>query len=155
MSSNSNGYKEISNVPVSQICATAQAQLGDRIIRGGVEYVYVYNAGNSQISKTFGAVCSGVSGYSVTVSSTAGDVAAGYAANATFATADYGWLAVRGFVNIEATANTGLTAGDSVILGVDGVSTAYDAASTSPINGKMQFTTASGGSGVALVNCFL
>lgn len=155
MSSNSYGYKEINNVPVSNVCATAKTTLGDRTIFKGNEYVYVYNGGNSQISPTFGAVVSAASGYTVTVSSTAGDVCAGYVVNATLTTGDYGWLLIRGFATVEATANTALAADVNVILGVDGVSTAYDAASLSPVHGKMQFATASGGSAMAHVNCFL
>jgi len=92
MSSNSNGYRAISDIGPSNVCSTAKAQLGDRLFQGGNEYVYLYNSSNSQISQGLGVILTATSGYSVTASSITGvDNCAGYNANATAATADYFW----------------------------------------------------------------
>ena len=158
MASTSQGYRSISDIGVSHVCATAKAQLGDRQFHLGNEYVYVYNAGNSAISPGFGLTCSAVTGYSVTISSTSGvDLCAGYVKNATAATADYFWALVAGFATVEADADTGLAAADQVVLGADGVSTRVTGATgyKAAPHGRMMTATASAGSSIALVRCFL
>lgn len=160
MSSQSFGYKQTNDTPVSQVCATALSVLGDRIHWKGDEYVYVYNDGNSEISPGFGVVLSAVSGYSVTVSSvTEINECAGVVKNATFTTADYGWVVVNGFVAVEAPAGDSLAVGDRIVMGTDGVSapvtTATALVAQQRIHGYMLDGTASAGSALAHVKCFL
>ena len=98
---------------VSAVTATNTVDLGTRAVDGGNEYVYVYNAGNSQISKGFAAVLSATTGYSVTVSSTTQvDIALGMVKNATLTTGTYGWLMIKGFATFCAGANDSFAAGN-------------------------------------------
>ncbi len=107
---------------VSMVTATLGAndpEVGTVVREGDEEYIFVYNDGNSQISKGFGAVCTAVTGYSVTVSSiTHTDYPIGVCKHATLTTNTYGWLLRKGFG--QAHANSALVAGDLVCLGVDG-----------------------------------
>ena len=95
--------------PISMVTATLGAndpEPGYRATVGDEDYVFVYNAGNSQISPTYGAVLSAVSGYSVTVSSvTSVDFLIGVCKHATLTTATYGWLMTRGFCQVELSTN--------------------------------------------------
>lgn len=113
---------------VSAVTLTPSIQLGTRRSDSGIDYIYVYNNGNSQISQgLMGNIqaASMNSGYSVTVSNAAsqvgGPLVVGVAHNATFPTAAYGWLATRGVVygapdasQVSANSNVELT------VGVDG-----------------------------------
>lgn len=107
---------------VSQVTATNSVELGAEVLVGTDAYVYVYNAGNSQISKGKGVTVSAVSGYSVSVSSVSGDLLIGVCKHSTIATGYYGWVVKRGFVDgvTNAMASTAIVAGDVVQLGVDG-----------------------------------
>jgi len=159
MSSNSYGYQSISPIGVSHVCATAKAQLGDRKWVKGNEYVYVYNAGGEEIYPGYGVCYSAVSGYSVTVSSvTEVNECAGVVANVTFATADYGWILVNGFVKVEAPASDILAVGDRIQMGTDGVhapvTTATALVAVNRIHGYMLDATASAGSALAHVKCY-
>lgn len=160
MSSNSYGKRSISNIGPSHICATARAELGDRIEWKGDEYVYVQNVGNSEISPGFGVVLSAVSGYSVTISSvTEINECAGVVKNATFATADFGWILVNGFVAVEANTTDSLAVGDRIVMGTDGVHSAVTTATAlvavQRIHGYMLDGTATAGSALAHVKCYL
>lgn len=110
-------------------------------------YVYVYNAGNSQISQGQGAVLSGTSGYSVTVSSTTSiDYMMGICRNATMATAAYGWLMYRGFSGFSAGANDSFSTGDVLAVAVGGNFSNKSSATgfTGTVVGKAVFSVASG-----------
>jgi hypothetical protein len=130
---------------------------GYRMTDGDEDYVFVYNAGNSQISPTYGAVMSGVSGYSVTVSSISGvDFLAGVCKHATLTTATYGWLCTRGFVEVEMEADNSAAAGQILALAADG-EFALKSNSTgfpTPAVGKTMEAIASAGSGTAWINVF-
>lgn len=122
---------------------------------GDEEYVFVYNAGNSQINPTYGAVLSAVTGYSVTVSSTTSvDFLAGVCKNSTIATGEYGWLMTKGFSVIEMEADNSCAAGQLIALAEDGEfalksnSTGYP----TPAVGKAMEAIASGGSGSAYIS---
>lgn len=125
----------------------------------GNQYVYVYNAGNSQISQGLAAVISGLSGYSVTVSSVAGTdgFPVGIAKNATLTTATYGWLMYRGFSGFTAQASDSFATGDAICLGTDGKmamhsnATAFSAAITI---GKCILSTASGTSNAGTIAAY-
>jgi len=113
----------------------------------GNQYVYVYNAGNSQISQGMGAVLSGVSGYSVTVSSITGsDMMIGIAKNATLTTGTYGWLMYQGFSGFVAGANDSFSTGNIIAGGVDGTFSNKSSATgfTGPVYGKAIFSVSSG-----------
>jgi hypothetical protein len=106
---------------VSNVTAANSVELGTRVTVNGNDYIYVYNAGNSQISKGYGAVLSGTTGYSVTVSAiTMVDFAVGICRNATLTTGTYGWLMTRGFSTFVAGANDSFAAGNPIALAVDG-----------------------------------
>ncbi len=109
---------------VSMVTATLgvnDPELGTRVCEGGNEYTLVYNGGTSQVSVGRGAVVSGVSGYTVTVSSVVTtDSLFGVCKHATLTTGTYGWLVTRGFAPVMASAAVSIVVGDAVILGVDG-----------------------------------
>lgn len=107
---------------VTATLGVSDPELGTVARVGNNDYIFVYNAGNSQISTGFAATVSGVSGYSVTVSSVAalGDIPVGLCVHNTMATATYGWLLKRGFCQFAATANSGTVIGQQLVLGDDG-----------------------------------
>lgn len=141
---------------VSQVTATLgpnDPQVGQTAREGNAEYIFVYNAGNSQISPGYGAVCSGVSGYSVTVSSVAAnnDVPIGVCVHATLTTATYGFLLKKGFCTFVAAANSGAVAGLPLIMGDDGTWATKSISTGAAGNtyGKVMVATASAGVGSA------
>ena len=130
---------------------------GYRMTDGDEDYVFVYNAGNSQISPSYGAVLSGVSGYSVTVSSTTSvDLLVGVCKHATLTTGTYGWLVTRGFTQVEMEADNSAAAGQLLALAADGEfalksnSTGYP----TPAVGKAMEAMASAASGTAFINVY-
>ncbi len=157
MSSQSYGYRNISNIGPSHVCATAKAALGDRMWWKGDEYVYVFNAGGEQIQPGLGCCYSAVSGYSVTVSSvTEVNECAGIVKNATLTTDTYGWIMNKGFVKLELV--NGGTIGDRIMLGTDGAQITVvggTATVAEPrIHGYVLDTVASGASGMCKVSCY-
>ena len=80
---------------LSAVTATAPADLVlgmKRVDTNGYKWVYAYNAGNSQINPTYGAiVVTGTTGYSVTLTSVADTTQnfAGVVVNATLTTAKF------------------------------------------------------------------
>lgn len=138
---------------VSAVTASPSVEVGTVVMEGDEKYIYVYNAGNSQISVGKVATVSGVSGYSVTVSSVSGDVAVGVCKHATIATGSYGWLISRGFVDsvTNGMASTALVAGDVVQVAADG---AVAKGVTGPSIGKMMTATGSAGVANAFVAIF-
>lgn len=145
-----NALSPVSFESVSAVTATPSVDVGTVRHEAGHKYIYVYNAGNSQISVGRCAVASAVSGYSVTVSSVSGDFAMGFVKHVTLTTGTYGWLCTLGFVDsvTNAMASTALTAGDAIQVGADG---AIGKGITGPTVGKMM--TATGSAGVA--NAFI
>lgn len=130
-------------------------KLGDTARVGNDQYVFVYNAGNSQIQPSYGAILSAVSGYSVTLSSvTSVALCVGVVKHATIATGYYGWLLTRGFCQVEMQTSNSATAGQLLCLAADGEfalksnSTGYP----SPACAVTQEAIASGASGTAYVS---
>jgi hypothetical protein len=130
---------------------------GYRMTDGDEDYVFVYNAGASDIEPSYGAVLSAVSGYSVTVSSTTSvDFLVGVCKHATIAAGSYGWLVSRGFVEVEMEADNSAAAGQLLTLAEDGEfalksnSTGYPA----PAVGKAMAAIASGASGTAFISVY-
>jgi hypothetical protein len=90
-------------------------------LEGDEKYIFCYNNGNSQLSVGNAAVVSGVTGYSVTVSSTSSaDIPVGIVKHATLTTGTYGWLLVRGFGTAKMGSNFSCVTGQLLVLGADG-----------------------------------
>jgi hypothetical protein len=112
---------------VSMVTATLggnDPEVGTRITEGGKDYVFVYNAGTTEITIGKGAVVanSSTAGYSCTVTSVAGaDIPLGACYHTTLTTATYGWLLTRGIGLAKAAASTAPAAGSPLTLGADGV----------------------------------
>jgi hypothetical protein len=130
-------------------------QVGDVRREGDEQYVFVYNAGNSQIQPSYAAVLSAVSGYSVTLSSTTSvDLCVGVVKHATIATGYYGYLLTRGFCQVEMQADNSAAAGQLLAIAADGTlalksnSTGYP----TPAFGKTMEAIASGASGTAYIS---
>lgn len=106
----------------TDVLGPSDPKLGDRIEHGGAKYLFVYNAGGTQISTGQGCVpVAGGSNYSMTVSSvTMYDLLVGVCKNATIAAAGYGWVVTQGYTNIVTSANTGIAAGDVCVLAANG-----------------------------------
>lgn len=142
---------------VTATLGTNDPEIGTTIEEGDEKYIFVYNAGNSQISTGRAAVLSGVTNYSVTVSSvTSVDFGVGVCKHATLTTGTYGWLLTRGFTQVQMGANDSCTTGDILRLAVDG---AFALASNatgnlSPVVGKAMTGAASGTSCAAFVKLF-
>jgi hypothetical protein len=144
--------------PVSSVTATNSVELGTRIVIDGRQYCYVYNAGNSQAIPGNGVVVTGVSGYSVTISSiTNVDAPVGVVYHATLTTGTYGWVVVAGHTKIKMHANSICTTGDLLSLGADGVFSAGALAGTSIVApyvaGKAVLATVSAGVAEGYVQC--
>lgn len=151
------GVAPVAFESVSAVTATPSVEVGTRRHEGDEHYVYVYNAGNSQISPGYGTTVSGVSGYSVTVSTTTSiDLAIGFVKHATLTTGTYGWLVTQGFTPVECVQS--ISAGGLLVLAADGkvalktISTGY----VGPVVGKAVSAEASqaAGSCTAYVKCF-
>lgn len=141
---------------VSAVTATPSVEVGRRRSEGDERYIYVYNAGNSQISPGYAAIVSAVSGYSVTVSSvTSVDVPVGFCKHATLTTGTYGWLVTHGFCQGVMAANHSAAVGSPLVLAADGalaqksISTGYPAAAMA----KAMEAISSGVSGSIFVFC--
>jgi len=135
---------------VSNVTATNSVPVGT--LWGDVsgnQYVYCYNAGNSQISQgQFAVLATNVSGYSVTVTNVIGqDIAIGLARNATLTTGTYGWLMYRGFGGLSTDAASGVT-NQVLALGSLGnlqvLTAAAGSFSTAQIVGRLLISVATG-----------
>lgn len=133
---------------------TNDPKVGDVACVGNEVYLFVYNNGNSQILPGDGVILSGVSGYSVTLSSTTSvDLLVGVVKHATIATGYYGYVCGRGFSTVNMGANLSAAAGGLLILAADGkftnktISTGYAGGG----NVKAMDAIASGASGLAYI----
>lgn len=145
---------------VSHVTATLSAnhpQVGQLCQVGDEIYQWVYNTGSSTASPSYGVVLSGVSGYSVTVSSTTSvDLCLGVVKHAAIPTGSYGWILKRGFVEVEMEADNSCAAGQLLCLAADGEfalksnSTGYP----TPAVGKAMAAIASGASGTAYISIY-
>lgn len=113
---------------VSNVTATNSVELGTRVRSGLIDYLYVYNGGNEQISKGEGGFLSPasmLSGMTVSVSNAASQSGmerfVGVAHNATITTGAYGFLAVRGPVHIALDGSeVSMNSNVKIVPGVDG-----------------------------------
>jgi hypothetical protein len=119
------GLQTLFEESVSSVTATNSIQLGTERWQNGNKYRYIYNKSSSQACPGkamvyIGANASASSGYSLTVSSTAGDYdIGGVVYHATIPTGYYGWVVVNGVVPGCET-SSGTTAGHYVALDTDG-----------------------------------
>jgi hypothetical protein len=120
------GLQQLFEESVSHVTATNSVQLGSERWHNGDKYQYIYNKSSTQACPGaamvyIGANASASSGYSLTVSSTAGDYdIGGVVKNATIAAGYYGWVVVNGVISGCQT-SSGTTAGHYVALGGDGL----------------------------------
>ncbi len=136
---------------VTATLGTKDPQVGDVCRIGAEEYIFVYNGGNSDLPPGKCATVTGVSGYTVTVSSVGAslgnDYIVGVCKHATLTTATYGWLVTRGFVPIQASAAISIATGDMIYPGTNGFFTnvVVSAATSTGFYtvGKCQLTAAS------------
>jgi hypothetical protein len=122
-------YKLVNEETVSAVTASPSVSLMTRRLEGANEYLYVYNAGNSQIVPGYGVIASAMSLGSGTLSAVGGEIPLGIVKNATITTGTYGWVVTRGPVHVYAT--DGLVFGGAVMIGANGVFGALTVASAS------------------------
>jgi hypothetical protein len=143
---------------VSAVTLTPSVGLGTRRIENDNEYVYIYNAANSNIDKGYTVNAKSVATpYSVTVTSTTQVmVPVGVILHATLTTAQYGWALVRGYGTVKAA--SAVAVGEPLYLGVDGnlVTPSTMAGWFGPCVGQALAAAVSTTSGTALayVRCF-
>lgn len=136
---------------VSQVTAslgTNDPEIGTRMSAGDEDYLFVYNAGNSQAVPGQLLTASAVTNYSLTISSTTNlDVAVGVVKHATLTTGTYGWLLTKGFGPAKLTADSGCAAGQLLTVGGDGVWSVKSLSTAIPseVYGKAMTATASAG----------
>lgn len=131
-------------------------EVGTRMRAGDEDYVFVYNNGTSTAGVGHAVVCSAVTGYSVTVSSTtSADLAIGIVKNAQLDPLTYGWVVTKGFSSVEMiTASGTVAAGDLLHLAADGELAPVSNATGSKDNvvGKAMEAIVSGASGQAFIS---
>jgi hypothetical protein len=97
---------------------------GTRVNYGGREFVYVYNAGTTQISKgNVAVIATATTGYSCTVSSAVYGIPVGVCVHATLTTATYGWLCSRG--TVEVSAASACAQGTAIAVSTNGAVATY------------------------------
>lgn len=132
-------------------------QVGDVVTEGDEEYIYVYNNGNTQISVGECATVSGVTGYSVTVSTTTMiDFPVGVVKHSTLTTGTYGYLLRKGFGYAKMPANSICAAGQLLTVGGDGRWAVKSISTDAPagVYGKVIVATASAGVAEAFFRIF-
>lgn len=142
---------------VSNVTATPSEQVGVLRRVGDELYRYVYNAGSSTAGVAKGVTVSGVSGYSVTVSTTTSvDICVGVVKHADIPTGSYGWVMVRGFCEIKMGADNSAAAGVPIGIGTDGTfaHVTQTTIAAGPIIGKAMAAIASGASGTAYMTLY-
>lgn len=134
---------------------TNDPQVGDIARFGNEDALFVYNVGSSTLGLNKGCVVSGVSGYSVTVSSTSSsDLLIGVAKYVAIPTGSYGYVVTKGWVQVDMAATSGsVAAGGLLELSADGFF-APRSNSTGAVNfsGKAMAAIVSSASGTAYIS---
>lgn len=132
-------------------------EVGARTTVGDEEYIYVYNqSADAQINPGHGAICTGVTGYTVNVTSVSAAFLIGVCKHATITTGAYGWLCTRGFTSVEMGADYSAAAGNLLTLSTDGTFDIVSNATGSALKsvGQAMEAVASGASGQAFISTF-
>ncbi len=148
-------------LPVSSTTATLgpnDPELGTRQVRGGVEYMFVYNANNSAVSVGLGVTpvtaCS--SPYSITITTvTSSDLVVGIG-HVAIATGAYGWVVTKGRCTVKAMATSGTIAENELFyIAANGVFAPVSGATGTECNyiGKASAEIVSSATGWAVVCC--
>ena len=126
-------------------------ELGARCVVDELDYLFVYNAGGEQVGVGQPCTLSGVTGFSITVSTTTlTDMAIGVRQHSTLTTAAYGWLATRGIGTIEMSPDESAVTGQLLAVGAEGFGLASNSTDfQTPTVAKLLESVASAGSGVA------
>lgn len=106
---------------VSMVTATLgpnDPELGTVREEGANKYILVYSS--NEISKGRCATLSGVSGYTVTVSTADREHVLGVCKHTTLTTGTYGWLLTRGFTPIMASAAVSIATGNLLYAAANG-----------------------------------
>lgn len=134
-------------------------KVGDRCFVGGDEYRFIYNAGGHTATVGHALVHSitvGSGPNSLTVSSvTSVDFAAGVVKNVAIPGGYYGWVLKNGTVNVQMGADHSAAVGNLLTLATDGKWCHKSCATgfLAPAQGRALSAIASGGSGLAYINC--
>jgi hypothetical protein len=113
------GLEPIAFESISNVTATPSVELGTRRIVNGEEYVYFYNNTGSAVTAGMGMTVSGLSGYSLTRSTTADtDLLVCFVKHAAVPAANYAWGLTRGLVQAEF--NSTMATGIPITVGADG-----------------------------------
>ena len=131
-------------------------EIGTRMVVDELEYLFCYNAGGEQIGVGQPVTLSGVTGFSVTVSTTTQtDMAIGVRQHSTMVTATYGWIATKGLGTVEMSANESCVTGEVLAVGAEGFGLASNSTDfQTPTVAKALESIASGASGVAYFSLF-
>lgn len=135
-------------------------ELGTRWQTGGNEYLFVYNTGASSAPVGRAVVLSGVTGYSVTVSSTAyADHVVGVVYHAAIPASSYGWVLTRGIGTIITSTSVALVTGTVATVQADGywdnlIVSALTSQVQPTARAKLLTTAASASTGTAYISCY-
>ena len=158
------GYVNAFMETVSAVTADPSVELGARRIENSNEYVYAYNSGSQDATVGYGVICSGLSAFSMSLSSALGDQIFGVVQSAAIPTSSYGWLLSRGVCTVvngtcdgTHVGEGGITGGTPVVLGEMGkffmLSTGATNSTWPYSCGQALETIVSGSSGKAYINC--
>jgi hypothetical protein len=150
------GISPVGFESVSNVTATPSVALGTRRIHNGESYVYFYNSTGSNVTQGAALTTSGLSGYSLTRSTTAEvDAVMCFVKHADVPAANYAWGLTRGIVNCLIV--SAISAGKPVQVGTDGVVCSYVTLANSFIGHMIGKAITSGASSTSLqcyVKCF-
>ena len=154
------GYSQILTKSISHVSAVPVAGLGSRVLLDGDEYIYAYNGATSLSAPVgYALVARAVTDYTGVISADT-DVSPfiGVVKHVAIPAGEYGWVLRRGFGPCGAGNNTGLAAGEHLVivgtsntgnLGPRKAQTAYSQVVAPPTYGVVQVATGTGGVGEA------
>lgn len=112
------GHVQVLDKGISFVTAVPRHNLGDRCVADGDEYVYMYNKNTATAKAGYAVYLSASTGFSFMMQSatTDVDVACGIIKHVDIPYGEYGWVLVKGLVDVYAGLNTGLAQGDKLIM---------------------------------------